>query len=807
MGRNFVNVDSSNKHRFTRKEKEADDFKWYRERIDRYDTESVSNQNGYGDIDEYKRLKVNYDLFNNIIDLKDFEYVCSPFGAEAGELPASMVNRDIVSYRIKSLLGMELKRPFNYKCMAINKEATTRREQEEAKQITDYVIDQILLPIRQEVEMKYQQDMMGGQQLTPQQMREIQTQMESEIQSKTPPEVKKYMERDHQDPAEVLGHQLTQYLIQELDVKKKFNDGFKHATLSAYEIYWVGIVNDKPVFKVVNPLRFACDKSPDVDYIEDGRWAVAEYRMSPLDVVNSFDLTDAEIDSIMSNHEHYVTQTRTRKMFSFENTLDDDDQNTVRVVHVQFKDLRKIGWLDYIDADGVLRTKVMVDEQYRLNKAAGDVRIKWEWINEVYEGWKIGTNIYKDMQPVKGQLKDQDKIYTSKLSYKGAIYDNMNSQPTAPMDRMKVYQYYYNIVMYRLELLLSSDKGKKVLMNIKAIPEAAGIDVEKWQYFFESSPFMWYSTDEEGMSQADVNTIAKTIDLSLASDINRYIELAEYLEQKCGKSVGITDSVLGQTSASKSVTNNEQDLIQTSHILEPYYALHDRVKVNVLNALLDTAKIAYSDSEDLVLNYVLDDLSRHMLRVDTALLNNSTLGLFIENGGNAQEIKDTVRQLAHAAMQNQTVEFSDVLAVMKETGSQEAEEILKIAEKNKFQKEQANAEAERKFKAEEAQKERDEAALEHERQKELIILKEGERRKTEIQKQAILSVGFNEDKDTDNDGQLDAFEIAQNGLSAQIEMSKEARENRALDHQIENDREKIKVEKMKIQASKNKKNK
>ena len=151
-------------------------------------------------------------------------------------------------------------------------------------------------------------------------------------------------------------------------------------------------------------------------------------------------------------------------------------------------------------------------------------------------------------------------------------------------------------------------------------------------------------------------------------------------------------------------------------------------------------------------------------------------------------------------MQNQTIELSDVLKVVKAASIQEAEEDLLIAEEARIEREQKSAEAERNFKAEEAQKERDEAALEHEREKEKIVLKETERRKTEIQKQTILSVGFNENKDTDNDGQLDAVEIAREGVMAKIEMSKEARENRALEHQIENDREKNSIERAKIKA-------
>lgn len=783
MNQPVIQPKSYSTERLSRNEKEANNFLWYREKIDMYDTKANFLSIGYGGVNEYKRMRVNYDLFNNIVDLSDFAYVATPYGSEMGELPAQMVNRDICSYRVKALIGMEMKRPFGYRIIATNKEASNRKVEEETDRIRQYVVDSIMAPIRQETEAKYQAEI-KGRELTEQEMQEIQQQIEAEIEARTPDKIRQYMRRDHRDPAEVQGQQLLNALIKKLDVRKKFNNGWKHGLISAYEVYWLGIVNGEPAMKVVNPVRFSCDKASDLDYIEQGEWAAAEYRMHPSQIVQVFDLTDQEIDTLWRNYNHHITQRVHDNLFNFDEYLTYEDKNSIRVLHCVFKGLRKIGWLDYIDEDGVLQTKFMVDETYKLNKANGDIKITWEWIPEVYEGYKIGTSIYKEMRPVPGQFKDPDNIYKCNLPYYGAIYDNTNSQPTSVMDRMKVYQYYYNIVMYRLELLLASDKGKKILMNINAIPTDSGIDLKKWQYFFESTPFMWYNPDEEGMNQSDVNTIAKTLDLSLASDIQKYIQLADYLEQKCGKSVGITDPVLGQTSVSERVTNNQQNLVQTSHMLEPYFDLHNCIKKNVLQGLLDLAKVAYSTSDKKFISYILDDMSQEMLQMDINLLNESTLGLFMEDSSMSEEIKQTIQQLAHAAMQNQKIELSDVLKVIKQDSIQEAEEALLVSEELRAKREQENAQAQNKAKAESEQKQRDwekeKMSIEHSNTMEEINAK-GE---WDIQKQAMLSIGFDPNKDVDDDGVPDVLEVARQGVDAEIARSKEARENRKLDFQI-----------------------
>lgn len=792
--------------RLSLSEKNRNNKKWFKDNANSLDDASVSTGYGYGGISEAKRMKVNYDLFNNILDLSDFEYVCKPFGSEAGELPAKMINRDISSGKIKSILGMEMKRPFSWGVMATNPEATTRKEQEEFKRIQDFVTSQALEPIRKEIELKKQAEL-KGRELSQEEQQKVMAEVEQELKAQTPEEVKKYMEREHQDPAEVLSHQLLQYLIHKCDLKRKFNDAFKHGLLSAKGIMYVGILNGEPEVWNVNSIRFNCEKSPDLQFTEDAERASCEYRMTPSQVIQFFgnQLTAGEQKRVYQNYN----RTSQEQLFDWldddTNHFDADTHNSVRVLHCVWKSLRKIGFLSYLDDDGEMQ-EMIVDENYKINKDQGDIKIEWEWIPEVYETWKIMDNIYVNMRPVPGQFKDLDNLYHCKLPYYGVVYDNMNSQETSLMDRLKVYQYYYNIVMYKLELLLASDKGKKVLMNINMIPDSAGIDIKKWQYFMESTPYMWYDPNEEGKGYADANTVAKVIDLSLVSDIQKYIEIAEYLRQQSGRSVGITDQVEGQAGPNDSVGNTRQNLIQSSHILEPYFEMHSHLKKNVLQALLETAKIAYSNSNKKKLTYILDDMSRRVIDLDVGLLDNSTLGLFISNSAKAEEAKEMIRQLTHAAMQNQKVELSDMLSVLRQEGITEAEETLKVAENNRkeYEQQMQQSQLESQEKQQENQFAREREKFEEE--KELVVLKEEEKRKTVIVQSSIMGASFNPDMDKDDDGENDFLEIARDGLDAEIKRSKNQLDREKFEHQKVVDKEKLSNDKAKIKLQKNKAN-
>lgn len=790
-----------NKQRLSRAEKEKNKKQWYKDKLQQLDTFSNRTISGVSpEKSDYYKMKVNYDLFNNILDTTDFEYVTKPFGnKEEGELPARLVNRDILSNKIKSVLGMEQRRGFEYRVFAVNSDATTRREQEEFGKIREFVVNSIMMPIQQQIEMEAQQEI-EGQELSPQQQQEIQAKVAERLEAMTPEEVKLYMEREYQDPAEAMNSQLLSFLILKTGAKRKFTNGFKHVAIGAKEVYWVGESNGHPDFRVCNLLRFNYDKSPDLEFIEQGEWATYEYRMKPSEVVSFFgdELTNAEIDSIYENLDSSSNVPYHERLFDFsKDNLIEDEKDTVRVFHGTWRALREVKFLTYSDENQEIQ-ETIVDESYELNDMIGDISIDSKWIPEVYEGYKIGSDIYKKLRPVPGQFRDLDNLYNTPLPYRGAVYEATNSTPTSLMDRGKVWQYLLNILYYRLELMIASDKGKKLLMNINAIPDSAGINIEEFQYFFESSPFGWFNPNEEGMGYNDVNTIAKVVDLSLASDIEKYINLIQVVKQECSTAMGITPQMEGQIAPYEAVGNTQQNLVQNSYIMEGMFSLHNIVRTNVLQGLLEVAKVCYSDKPVRMLSYVLDDMSLMTLKLDTALLDNTTIGLFIDDGGKTQEIKDMITALAQSAVQNNQAKVADIIAILKQDSISVAEDILKKSGKEleQVQIEAQKRELESKERMEQAKNEFEQAKWEHE--KEMVVLKETERRETVLLQAAITGYSFNPETDIDQDGTPDFLELAKHGLNADIQKKKIQLEREKLSHKKDFDNKKLKLESKKL---------
>ena len=790
--------------RLTRKQKEADDKKWYKDQLESLDRVAfrtgIFNSDGLETgISDYRRMKVNYDLFNNIINKTDFEHICFPFGKDVGELPADFTNKDIVSGKIKALLGMEMRRPFSWKVIAVNEEATTRREQEEFSKLKEYVINSITAPIRMEIEKKYAEES-KGKELTPEEQQKIQEQVEGELKTRTPEEVKKYMEREHQDPAEALSHQLLQYLFQKEDIKMKFNKAWKHGLISGKEIFWVGVVNGEPVIKVVNPLHFDFDKSPDTDYIEDGEWASYEMYMTPSEIVKYFgqDLSPTEIDEVFEEYSHASSLTDSSFTFRSDGTM---SMTGIRVIHCEWKALKPFKFVTGINKETGEEYEDIVDEAYLLDKEAGDIKVTTEWIPTKYEGYKIGVDKFAFLREVPGQNKDLDNLYNCKLSYVGAVYDNLNSEVTSLVDRMKYYQYMYNILWYRIELLTASDDGKSILLNSNLIPKSSGLDIEKWMHYFKINKIGLMNPSEEGnKGSQNMGEAAKEIDLSLVSDIQKYMQLAEYIEKRCGESVGITKQVEGQIGNSEAVKNTQQALVQSANILEPYFEMHNIIKRNVLQSLIECAKVAYSEFQPKNISYVLDDMSRKMLTIDYDLLENSTYGIFVSNSMKSDEALQMVQQLSHAALQNQKIELSDVIKIMRSESIQEAEELLKASETERIEREQQMQQQQMEAQAQSEEKQKEFRREEWEFEMSKMEREEQLKTERELQKQTILSMGFNVEKDIDRDGTPDVLEVYKAGVDAEIKQEKIKLDKEKLEQKKKEHADKLNLENKKIKV-------
>ncbi len=782
------------KTRLTTFEKESNDFQWYKDKARETNSNFVTTE------DDNLRLKVFFDLYNNIIDEEDYNEVCKPLNGAIGKIPGKIRNVDIFSRKIKATQGIVLKRKFKFRVIATNPEATTRKELEYFDRIKQYAFEESTKTIRAKLEEQYLTEL-NGKEPSNEEKAKIMENIEKEIASKSPDYVKMYMERKYQDPVEELTNDLLKYYIKYLGLEEKFNKGWKYAALSAKEMYAILIFNNEPYVININPLNIKEVIFTESRKIEEAERVVVEYPMTKNQIFSFFGeyLNEEQAKileelSISGNVSDYAFWNNT----SINNGI-------YKVTHYVFRDLTKTGFLKYYDENGEIQ-ETIVNDEYETNEKLGDIELTWRWTPEYYEVWELPEEIFVGAGPVKGQIIDIYDIYNPKNCYVGAFYDDDNSEPTSLASRLFDFQVYYNKLIYKVDKLIESDKGKKFFMNINAIPNTNGLDLSKFQYFFETSPYVYYDPAEEGNVNAD--TAGKVIDMSLASQINTYIEAAEYIRQQAGASTGITDALEGQIAANEAVTNSQQNIMQSSLILEPYFFLHDNIQKQVLERLIEILKICFkSKPNNFKLSFILDDLSVKMLDVDVELFSNSTFGLFVENEKNIEELQNYIKTAAQTTLPTGLMKLSDLITIVKNDSIIEIEEKIKLSEAKAEEREQAKAKAmeEAQQKMMESQKEMEE--IKHKNKMEEIRVKGEEDRKTGLLTGSLVGASYNPEQDKDNDGVNDFLEITKNIADGEIRKEELTLAKEEFKHKRDKENKELELKEKEINIKKNTKSK
>jgi len=143
--------------------------------------------------------------------------------------------------------------------------------------------------------------------------------------------------------------------------------------------------------------------------------------------------------------------------------IDGKSRHAIDVYHCCWKSFKKIFYVTTVDESGQVNMDIC-DETY---KAVGtELSVEPDWIVEVWEGYRAGTDLYFGIQPLEYQHVSIDNPNSQKLPYCGCVYSNTNSKPRSLVSILKPLQYMYIVLWYRLELAIARDKGKVINMDI-----------------------------------------------------------------------------------------------------------------------------------------------------------------------------------------------------------------------------------------------------------------------------------------------------------------------------------------------------
>lgn len=683
MGKEFINLPPQQLS-FNKKNK-----KWRKQVIDWADGKTFFNYSLVRKSVIHK--KINYDLLNGKLHMTDLELILNPEKIQAGFIPDRIQHYPIINSKLNVLIGEESKRAFDFRVIVTNPNSISEIENNKK--------EELLQRLQQWVSNTSQSEEEANQELE---------------------NLSYYYTYEWQDFKEIRANELLKHYIKEYNIPNIFNSGFVDALTVGEEIYQCDIINGEPTIERINPLKIRVFKSGYSNRVEDADIIILEDYWSPGRVLDTYyDVLTNKDREYIENLPDHVGQAATDSMdniderYGFVNNymigdeistqgffwdplggydgvnnslLPYDMAGNLRVLRVYWKSKRKIKKVKSYDPYTGEEVYNFYPETYVIDKNRGEEEEIF-FVNEAWEGTKIGTDIYVNMRPRPIQYNRLSNPSRCHFGIVGTIYNINNSRPYSMVDMMKSYSYLYDVIHDRLNKLIARNWGMLVRFDLSKKPQ--GWDVEKWLYYAKTMGLMVEDSFNEGRIGAATGKLAGAMNnastgVVAASDgnqIQQYINLLEFIKLEMSEVIGISKQREGQISNRETVGGVERATLQSSYITEWIFARHDDTKKRALECFLETAKIAMRGRKK-KFQYITSTGSQQILEIDGDEFAESDYGLVIDNSNNIQELNQKLDTLAQAALQNQTLSFSTIMKLYSSASLAEKQRLIERDERS-----------------------------------------------------------------------------------------------------------------------------
>ena len=668
--------------------------KWREECVEAY-----IDLSKFGVSERRSYLKSLYDYYNGVIDEQDYRYVLKPYGKTRNNFPSKLRNYPIIKPIIDLLLGEKSKRPLNYTVTVTNSDSTSIKE-----------------------EKKYQKLLMLANQIFAQQMGQQQQE-----EQQPPKQVMEEFERTYVDSRALKGQAAINYIMQNEEVRDKFLKGFFHYLVTGEVYSHKGVIRNDTFYEILNPLDIDYDKDPDLEFVEDGDWAMVRKYAHASTVIDIFgeSLTDEQILELENPQ-----QTSADSYLLYRAEANGSDENIYRnrlveCITVYWKSRKRIGFLTYPDPMTGVSEEMIVEEGFKLPKQLKEAgaKVRYEWVNEVWEGTRIDGRFYIDINPIANQRTSLDNPSKCKLPINGRKYSDINSDNISIVSLGIPYQLNYNIFKYRMELAIARSKDIIAQFDINMIPKKW--DMDKFMYFVEGTGIAWVDYNKEGIMLSPQHQ--SVLDMSIKT-IDQYLALLESIQLEWEKISGVNRQRQGGIGPYEGKAASQQAIVQSSHITEDLFRKFSRFEQRELQGLLDYSKEAWVNGKKGM--YVMPDTTVQMFDISSMEMMEAEFGIFVSDSGRDQDKLEQARAIGQSMVQN-GVPASAVLDMFDSENFIGLKDKIRKAEKAQEELQQAQQQAQQEQQQQQMQMEAQKMQMEE--------LSKDKDRQVEIEKALIAA--------------------------------------------------------------------
>ena len=660
-------------------EKEKEDESWIKNTMDYFSNKAYAEY-----VKNRDTFVKNYDLMKGILRMEDFyqepdvKSFTEMLQADL-ELPTYVKHYSIVTTPVNELVGEISKRPDTYRVKAFDDDSQAEELQFKTDTLQKFIINKAKQKILEKAAIA------GQEPPEPEELEQMTIgQMKDELDSYT-------------SQAEKWANHVLTCQKAEFNLKEKSEDAFRDMLISAREFYHIYEDNSKTGFniEVANPKNTWFLTTPDRKWISDptgraqGAYAAGTVQVMELsEIIESIpDLTKEEIDHLRSSLQDYglinVRESnlgnpnapegidsvqydtfdplvlQTRMMIESEMKENNDGlkdflglTNNVSsfgykyvVVRSYWISKKKIGKLIYLDELGNEQS-ILVDENYKSGTIPTQQSLEWGWINQWYQGTKIGPDIYH-IKPFK--LLNYCPII-------GTTFEVKNTEARSLVDLMKPFQVIYNVCMNQLYKLLEKEVGKVQLMSLRHIPIPKDGDAQDaldiWEMEARNRGVVFIDDSPENLKAPSSFNQFTALDLTRTQEILSRYNLAQQIKAECWELIGMSRQRMGSISASESATGTNTAMQQSYSQTEPLFIAHEYVMGQLYQGIIDAALYIASSKPQSTLSYITSEGLSAFVQVNGDDLKFRDLKVFPTNRPEDKQMFDELRALAQPLMQN-----------------------------------------------------------------------------------------------------------------------------------------------------------
>jgi hypothetical protein len=686
-------------------DKEKQDESWVKNTMDYFANRAYA---------EYVRNRdtfvKNYDLIKGILRMEDFyqepqvksftDMLTSNIG-----LPAYVKHYSIMTTPINELVGEISKRPDAFRVKAFDDDSQSEELQFKTELLQQFVIGKAKQKIMEKIAM-------SGEEPDEETM--------AQLDQMTMEKVKDQLD-DYTSVAEKWANHILTCQKADFNLKEKSEDAFRDLLISGREFYHIYEDNSKLGFniEVANPKNTWFLTTPDRKYISDptgraqGAYAAGTVQVMELsEIIESIpDLTKDEIDHLRSSLQDYglinvrdsnlgnpsvspgidsvtydtydplVLQTRMiieSEMKENNDGLQDFLGLTSNVSSFGYKYVvvrcywmskKKIGKLIYID-EMENEQSMLVDETYKSGTIPTQQSLDWGWVNQWYQGIKIGPDIYHIKQ---FKLLNYCPII-------GMTHEIKNTEAKSLVDLMKPFQTIYNVCMNQLFKLLEKEVGKVYLTSIRHIPVPKDGDAQDaldvWEMEARNRGIVFIDDSPENLKSPSSFNQFRDIDLTRTQEIQSRYTLAQQIKNECWELIGMSKQRMGSVSASESATGTNTAVQQSYSQTEPIFVAHEYVLGQLYQSIIDAALYTEAKKPQSTLSYITSEGESAFVQVNGADLRFRDLKVFLTNRPEDKQMFQEIRALSQAVLQNGG-SLHDVIELYSTNSMREMKKVFK----------------------------------------------------------------------------------------------------------------------------------